>query len=214
MRAIAKNAEPPSLTAHRKTAHSDYQNYADKCALRQALVSEQRGICCYCMGRIRNGPLTMKIEHWRSLGRYPADQLSYVNLLGACMGGQGQPARLQHCDTRKGERDLQWNPANPAHHIESSVRFDADGSIRSDDEVFDAQIADVLNLNMIFLKNNRKAVWVGIVEWWKMEKARLKGPIPRARIQAERDRRIAGAGNLDPFCQVGIYWLDQRLAQT
>ena len=55
MRAITKGAEPPSLTAHRQTPHCDYDNYPDKAALRQALVTEQRSICCYCMRRIRNG---------------------------------------------------------------------------------------------------------------------------------------------------------------
>ena len=60
-----------SLTAHRKTPHSNYDNYADKDVLRDALVTEQGGICCYCMGRIRNGPKTVKIEHWKSRSHYP-----------------------------------------------------------------------------------------------------------------------------------------------
>ena len=53
MRAITKGPEPVSLTAHRQTPHCDYDNYAAKDDLRNALVSEQRGLCCYCMGRIR-----------------------------------------------------------------------------------------------------------------------------------------------------------------
>jgi uncharacterized protein (TIGR02646 family) len=91
MRPIIKGADPASLTAHRQTPRCDYDNYADKVTLRHALVTEQRGICCYCMGRIHNGPLTMKIEHWRSQSRFPGEQLSYRNLLGACLGGDGQP---------------------------------------------------------------------------------------------------------------------------
>jgi uncharacterized protein (TIGR02646 family) len=213
MRAITKGAEPPSLTVHRLTPRCDYDNYADKVALRHALVTEQRGICCYCMQRIHNGPLTMKIEHWQSQSGYPAEQLSYRNLLGACLGGDGQPPHLQHCDTRKGNRDLRWNPAEPVHHVETRVRYELDGSIRSDDAAFDAQLDDVLNLNIRFLKNNRKAVWVAITDWWKLEKARLHGPVSRARIQVERDRRVAGKGELEPFCRVAIWWLDQRLAR-
>ena len=65
MRAITKSTEPASLTAHRQMRYSNYDNYADKDALRHALLTEQRGICCYCMGRIHNGPATMKIEHWQ-----------------------------------------------------------------------------------------------------------------------------------------------------
>jgi hypothetical protein len=70
-------------------------------------------------GRVRNGPTTMKIEHWQCRSRYDDQQLNYRNLLGACLGGHGQPLHLQHCDTRKGDSDLQWNPADAAHHIET-----------------------------------------------------------------------------------------------
>jgi uncharacterized protein (TIGR02646 family) len=213
MRAITKGAEPPSLTAHRQTQYGGYDNYADKDALRHALVAEQRGLCCYCMGRIHSGHDAMNVEHWRSQSGYPLEQLTYRNLLGACLGSRGQPRHLQHCDTRKGDRDLKRNPADPAHHIETRIRYEIDGSIRSDDAAFDAQLDDVLNLNIGFLKNNRKAVWVGIIEWWKMESARLRGPVPRARIQAERNRRIVGNGQLEIFCQVAVWWLDQRLAK-
>jgi uncharacterized protein (TIGR02646 family) len=212
MRTITKGAEPPSLTAHRQTPHCDYDNYPDKAALRQALVSEQRGICCYCMGRIRNGPTDMKIEHWRCQSCYPDEQLTYCNLLGACLGGNGRPPHLQHCDTRKGDRDLKWNPADPVHFIENRLRYEADGSIRSDDDEFDRQLDEVLNLNLALLKNNRKGLLDGVLDWWRHEKGRLRGPVPRARFEAERNRRINGTADLAPFCQVAVWWLGQRIA--
>lgn len=209
MRAITKGAEPPSLTAHRQTAHCDYDNYEDTAALRQALVTEQRGICCYCMGRIRNGPNTMKIEHWRCQSRYPAGQLEYRNLLGACLGGHGQPPEDQHCDTRKGDRDLSWNPADPDHHIETRIRYELDGSIRSDEPDFNTELDEVLNLNHKRLKNSRKGVLDAVLGWWKQE--RRHGPVPRARFKRERDRRLHGPGDLEPFCQAVVWWLEQRL---
>jgi uncharacterized protein (TIGR02646 family) len=211
MRAITKRAPPPSLTAHRQTAHCDYENYADKAALRHALVTEQRGICCYCMGRIHNGPLTMKIEHWRCQSRFPVEQLSYRNLLGACLGGDGQPSALQHCDSRKGDRDLRWNPADPTHHIETRLRYELDGSIRADDPDFNTEIEDVLNLNLLRLKNNRKGVLDAILAWWR--RAKERGPVPRARFERERNRCVGGAGELAPFCQAAAWWLEQRLAR-
>src|SRR2546429_9112016 len=127
MRAITKGAEPASLTTHRQTAHCDYDNYADKDALRHALVTEQRGLCCYCMGRIRNAWDMMKIEHWRCQSRYPAQQLEYRNLLGACRGGDGERPYPQHCDMREADRELPWDPADPAHHIETRLRYELDG---------------------------------------------------------------------------------------
>jgi uncharacterized protein (TIGR02646 family) len=213
MRAIKKGLEPTSLTAHRKATHCDYDNYADKAALRDALIAEQRGLCCYCMTRIHSDSTQMKIEHWQCQNRYSSEQLNYRNLLGACLGGQGQPSQFQHCDTKKGDRDLKWNPANPAHHVETRLRYELDGSIRSDDVDFDRQLVTVLNLNLRILKNNRKGVLDSLLDWWKQEKARLKGPVPRERLQQERDRRVAGAGELSPYCQVAVWWLEQRLSR-
>lgn len=206
MRAITKGAEPTSLTAHRQTMCCNYDNYAGKNDLRHALVTEQRGLCCYCMGRIRNGPATMKIEHWQCQARNQGEQLNYRNLLAACPGGDGQPAHLQHCDTRKGDSDLQWNPANPAHHIETRIRYELDGTISSDDPVFDGHLNNVLNLNLVSIKNNRRGVLTALLDWWKAER-----PVPRKRIEGEIQKRINGAGDLTPYCQVAIWWLGQKL---
>ena len=130
MRAIAKGLEPQSLITHRLTSQGNYDNYTGKEALRHALVDEQRGLCCYCMGRIRPDASAMKIEHWRCQSHYGGEQLDYRNLLGACVGGERRPFRSQHCDTRKGDDNLLWNPAEPAHAIEARVQYDPDGTIR------------------------------------------------------------------------------------
>ena len=63
MRPIDKGLEPPSLIKHRKSRHADFGNYPDKAQLRKALVFEQGGLCCYCMGRIPDKQGQMKIEH-------------------------------------------------------------------------------------------------------------------------------------------------------
>lgn len=213
MKAITKRPEPKSLTQHRITEHCDYDNYAAKDDLRLSLVGEQQGICCYCMGRIRPDASSMKIEHWQCQANFPEVQLSYRNLLGSCLGGEGQPGHLQHCDTRKGDAALQWNPAEPSHMIESRIRYGMDGSISSDNETFDAQLNEVLNLNLPLIKNNRKSVLDALIQWVKGERARLQGPIPRERLRRELDRRSAKDGTLGPYCQVAVWWLGQRLAR-
>ena len=209
MRVITKGLEPRSLITHRQTPHSDYDNYADKETLRQLLVTEQRGLCCYCMGRIRRD--SMKVEHWRCQSRFSGEQLDYRNLLGACQGGEGQPRSRQHCDTRKGDSDLRWNPADQSHQIEARIYYGSDGAIRSSDAVFDGHLKDVLNLNLPVLKTSRKRIRERVLEWWQMEKRRLRGPVPRERFVKERERHVGGAGDLQPFCQVAVWWLDQRL---
>lgn len=215
MRAIAKGPEPRSLVEHRANAHCDYANYADKDGLRAALVRDQRGLCCYCMTRVEATGTGMKIEHWRCQLRHAELELAYSNLLAACLGGHGQPEEKQHCDTRKGERDLKFNPADPAHRIEQRIRFELDGAIASSDAEFDTQLNEVLNLNLQLLKNRRKVVLTAILDWWKSEKARLRGPVPTEQLARERARRAGdGAGQLAPFDPVVVWWLDQRLARS
>jgi uncharacterized protein (TIGR02646 family) len=213
MRAITKGAEPASLTAYRRTPNCNYDDYRDKQELRNALVTEQRSICCYCMGRIHNDALKMKIEHWRSQRHHGAEQLNYRNLLGACLGGEGQPSHLQHCDTKKGDTELQWNPADPGHHVETRIRYLSDGTITCDDALFDFQLENVLNLNLPFLKNNRESVLDAVLDWWKREKGHIRGAVPRATFERERARRLERVGDLEPYCQIAVWWLDQRLAR-
>lgn len=213
MRSITKGNEPASLLQHRQTQHSNFDNFEDKDLLRQALVTEQRALCCYCMGRIRPSRESMKIEHWRCQSHYPTEQLRYRNLLGACIGGEGQPFKLQHCDTRKGDCDLRLNPAELAHQVEAHVRYGADGSIRGSDSEFDCQLNDVLNLNLPLLKQQRKSLLDGLLDWWKSEKDRLNAPVPRDRLIRMRDKCIAGNEQLRPYIQVAVWWLNQKISK-
>lgn len=212
MKQIVKHVEPASLIAYRHVADSNYDGYQQKDDVRNSLAAEQGAICCYCMGRIEPEWGEMKIEHWRSQTRYPADQLSYQNLLGGCMGGEGQPYREQHCDTRKGDADLKYNPADPGHHVETRILYLADGTIQASDAVFDEQLNSILNLNLQRLKNSRKSVLTAILEWWRAERDRLHRSPSKTRIQQELDRRTGNVGAHFPFCQVAVWWLQQKLA--
>jgi len=137
--------------------------------------------------------------------------LDYSNLLGACLGGTGQPDALHHCDTKKGNSLLSKNPANAAHRVESFIRYQGDGRIASDDAVFHAELENVLILNTAFLKNNRKATLEGF------QRALAKRGELR-RITLERWLRDwngeSHTNELHPFCQVVVYWLRKRLARA
>lgn len=210
MRTITKRTEPASLTQHRLTPHNnDYDNYMDKDGLRAALVTEQRGLCCYCMSRIRNESDKMKIEHWHCQANYPDEQLVYRNLLGACLGGEGQQHSLQHCDTRKGNRDLLWNPADRDHHIQDRISYGTDGTIKSDDPEFNRQLNEVLNLNLLWLKNSRKVVVDAILEWLQSG----QHPVPRRRLVQAIESRSIPYGTFAPYNQVAIWWLEKILAR-
>ena len=211
MRPIVKGNEPRSLTRHRRTPYGDFDNYREKDELREALVEEQQSICCYCMCRIRNGPFAMKIEHWRSRTAHREEELRYGNLLAACRGGEGQPPERQHCDTRKGELDLGWNPADPAHHgrIETRISYQPDGTIVSDIPDVDRELNQVLNLNLAAIKHGRRAILRGVLEWWRLQRR----PVQRARLEREIARRNTAA-RAEPYVQVAIWFFEQRLART
>lgn len=201
---ITKGAEPRSLTHHRAQAHSDYDNYAPKDDLRSALVSEQKGLCCYCTGRIRPVSTAMKIEHWQCQTSYPNQQLAYGNLLGACLGGEGKSPAEQHCDTKKANSDLKWNPADAAHAIESKLKYLADGTIVSSDEDFNTQLNGTLGLNFSHLKNSRKAVLDVVLQWWRST------PNARQKVQQQINYRVSAVEH-EPFSPVAIWFLRQKL---
>jgi len=211
MRAITKMPEPTNLTQHRNASHSNYDNYQEKDELRQALVQEQLGLCCYCLERIQPDISSIKIEHWKCQDSYPNEQLDYDNLLGACKGGEGKPYYLQHCDTRKGNKDLKWNPANPGHAIEARIFYKPDGTIASDDSDFNEQLNEVLNLNLQIIKNNRRSILLAIIEWWKKEKSKLQGPVPPQRILNKINKYACGNGHLAPYSPVAVWWLKKKL---
>lgn len=209
MRRIAKGPEPPSLTQYRQTFNADYEGYNDKDTLRAALFDEQRGLCCYCLCRIRPTSQRMKIAHWHPQSRHPKEQLTYGNLLGACLGNAGQRPRDQHCDTKQGDKDISRNPAYEDHQVEQFIQFLGDGRIASQDQEFDREINEVLNLNLPFLKNERKAVLDGFKS--TLGKRTLQRPALE-RLLRDWNGELH-TGELRPYCQVIVYWLRKRLAR-
>lgn len=219
MKNIQKGTEPKSLTQHRCNTNSNYENYAEKDDIRESLVAEQGGICCYCMQRIRPNLESMKIEHWLCQDKYPKRHLDYDNLLGACLGGTGKSRRDQHCDTRKGNDDILFNPANLGHDVENLFKFLGSGLIEANNPEVQSQINDViskdtpslnhyssLNLNHPNLVRNRKAVLDAFTQMLRNEKAR---DIDLNKYLVDWEGK--NGGQLQEYCQVIIYYLRKKL---
>ncbi|HZK82722.1 MAG TPA: hypothetical protein VFC46_16680 [Humisphaera sp.] len=87
----------------------------------------------------------------------------------------------------------------------------SDGSIVSADMQFDQELNDVLNLNVAFLKNNRRAALAGFTET-----IRKRGSPQRVTLERWlRDwNGESDVSELHPFCQVVVYWLRKRLARN
>ncbi len=220
MRDISKGEEPNSLVEYRIRESAGFEDLDNetKQTLREQLVSEQHGLCCYCCGRISPDNERMNIEHWRARSSYPEAQLTYRNLLASCKGNPGQPKKFTHCDHHKGDKALSKNPSNPEHAIEKSISFLSDGTICSSDKKLNQELGGrhysssktdtgVLNLNAPILISNRRsaldAFKIGLQKRGSLQKFRLKKLIQE--WSGHEDRK------LEPYAPVIAYWLRKRL---
>lgn len=206
MRTIDKGPEPKSLTTHRCTPKSDFDNYSDKDTLRKHLVREQRALCCYCQSRIHPTGHEMKIEHWKSREHYESMQLDYDNLLGACLGGEGRRKKHQHCDSRKGEDEIHFCLTDARNPIQNQIKFRGDGTVYSDNAAIDREINEVLNLNYFLLVSNRKVVLDNIKE--RIDKGKLNPRLELAKWDGSSD------GELPAFSQVVVDYLLKKLRRS
>lgn len=183
-----------------------------KDAIRTQLVAEQKGLCAYCMRRIKANAKDMKVEHWRSQKNYPELQLEYSNMLGVCFGHEGKPPKDQTCDTRKGDFDIKYDPSK--HDVFSIIGYaSADGKIFSSDKDFELQLGhahnSVLNLNLSLLMDNRKAVMKGVTN--------IMGAKPGPRKKAEIRQMIENVSSkamLSEYAGVQLFLLQRYLSKA
>ena len=152
---INKNAEPNSLTKHRKTPYSSYDNipFGTKQEIYLSLLKEQGEICSYCMGRICGE--NINIEHYIPQSESDSEKaMEYNNMLGVCHGNKGKSPKMQTCDTRRGNKPLCVNPL--CRISVGKIKYMDDGTIYSDDTEINNDLNSTLNLNYSRLKSNRE----------------------------------------------------------
>ncbi|MDI1477758.1 retron system putative HNH endonuclease [Polyangium sp. y55x31] len=214
MRLVRKGNEPKELLAYRLLPHASYEGLPSetKVELRSALVRDQGALCCYCMQRITG--FDVRIEHLRSQSNHPELQLSWNNLLAACHGSEGRSPDEQHCDVRKGDRDITLSPFE-AKHI-ASLRYAASGEIRSSDPALQRDIGETgkdkgaLNLNHPTLRRNRKEAVEALIDALHRKKSGAFSP-SFLRAELTRCTQPDAKGQLTPFVGALVYWLEKRL---
>lgn len=202
MRTIDKSPEPAPLAEHR--ARGREYGRLKKAAIRPTLVRDQRGLCCYCMCRIRNNRKKVKIEHFLPQSRYPDLALTWDNLFAACLGGTGRPPSQQHCDTSKGAKHCDLDPRLIR---EEDFSYRSDGTIVHADPELDRQLNEVLQLNTPMLRQHRRATLSAFIEAMSR---RSEGSWSRGALERELQRRLSRE-RLDPYCMVVVGWLRRRL---
>lgn len=180
--------------------------------IKRGLLEEQGYICCYCMRRIELGSKSkgneMRIEHWHSQSRYEFEQLNYKNLLASCNGETEKG--LCHCDRKKANVDITYNPAES--DIESKLSYLRDGTIHSSDLALRGDIDIVLNLNLPRFKMYRKAVARAV----ENELDKKPGERSRSEIEAMLSLWLNRntEGKLQPYSGVALFLIRKRLKRA
>jgi uncharacterized protein (TIGR02646 family) len=186
--------------------------------LRQNLLNEQGHICCYCVKRIPEiNPPNLKVEHFSCQAENEHLQLSYSNLLASCTGNEGQPKKMQTCDTKKANSLLTINPIANLPNCETLFKFNADGEISSiiGNAEIDRQINDVLNLNMQTLKEGRRQIYLEVQKNVETESKRFGSKQLKLKyFEKEKQKWLSYSNNkLKPFCMVAVYYLNKKIRQ-
>lgn len=161
MRKIDKGPEPKSWTLYRHTPGADY-DAANKDDLREALIAEQGGLCAYCQSRIvfqRGQTTDTRIEHIKCRNLHPDLQLDYKNMVLCCNGiTDGE----EHCDVSKHAQNISFTPFDK-QFINTLTYSSHDGTIKSSNPTYNAELNGVLNLNHAQLKANRREALLAVI---------------------------------------------------
>jgi uncharacterized protein (TIGR02646 family) len=165
MKFIQKIPEPQQFTQWKHGNSPDWVPSWDamdgspiKRVVKDALLREQGGICCYCGIGIRDDD--SHIDHFRPRhgpNAYPQGELDYRNLHASCIYDRHEGAK-PHCGMKKGSWfnvDLLISPLDPA--CETQFAFTAYGDIgprTKGDEAAETTITK-LGLRVDFLKKHR-----------------------------------------------------------
>jgi len=218
---VRKGPPPPALTTYRLTRDARYDGAgfnSVKPSRREALVAEQRGVCCYCTDRTEATEAGMKVEHHTPQhgphGGRDRD-LDWSNLLGACRGEapppRGRGAKMLHCDSAKGEDSVSINPTNPSHM--AAIEYERGGRVTSSRPEHQAEIDHTLRLNIEPLLDRRKDALVDLEKELRQRYDVRAFPAAKFEKLLAQTRDPAGQ-TMRPFAGFLCWWLERALRKA
>lgn len=141
MKYIQKGQEPQSFTNWKNLANDDWQPTYDNLSgqekkdVKNALISEQGGICCYCEIKLKYDD--SHIEHLDPQSNSEQGRLDFNNMLCSCQQklDKGEPL---HCGNSKGDEIIPITPL--MSDCESKFKYTYDGQILHIDEASELTI--------------------------------------------------------------------------
>lgn len=213
MRTIEKKGNGPRTLLSYRSEKKSYNDYPvkEKNKLRDILVREQGGLCCYCCMKIGHGSKPATIEHWKSQANHSKDQLNYMNLMASCEGnvperGKRRHKNALHCGASKGKHNIELCPISKlGEKIEDVLYYTDDGRICSVNKKYNKEIDDILNLNYSTLRKGRRGLVIEIEKWLEAEKP------DRDAIQREIRKWNDTDAGLEAFSPVATWRLNEHL---
>lgn len=158
MKHIVKQQEPQAFSDWKAMANENWQpTYEDlrgdiKQSVKQALMTEQGYICCYCERRLIDED--SHIEHFRPQNDPQADPLDHANLLCSCQNWieKGEP---RHCGNLKnGWFDEQLLISPLSTNCAEQFAYTGDGKIRAANPAHDPARVTIERLGLGIPKVN------------------------------------------------------------
>ena len=132
LREIARVKSSPEWSSSDKMDTSGIRaqfDSLDKSVFREQLYREQKGLCAYCMKRVRNDGSSV-IEHYLPVDENRESALDYENMMLCCDGGRSRTDGNHHilcCDASKGHQTITISPYNESQM--SKIRYNKNGKI-------------------------------------------------------------------------------------
>lgn len=142
-----KNTEEDNTDAIRQIFEDDFP----KNEVKSVLLHEQKGLCAYCMRRIRMDAHS-RVEHLVPLSIDKEGAIDYNNMLGVCDGGEkvtGQQGHILCCDAHKRETEISTSPLNKTQMDKIAYRPDGTIYTNPQDMEMEKDINETLLLNGI-----------------------------------------------------------------
>lgn len=132
-----------------------FNNEFPKDDVKKTLIHEQKGLCAYCMRRIRMDSHS-RVEHFVPLSKDKEKAIDYNNMLSVCDGGEkieGKQGHILCCDAHKKETVIRTSPLNKMQM--DKIAYSLDGTIYTEpkDDAMEKDINEILLLNGIRKKD-------------------------------------------------------------
>lgn len=204
MRKINKTVSPASFESYKKEfkrtkgrdAEFDELSGGEKRILKDELIKEQYGLCCYCMKRIEW--YNSHVEHFLPRSLVPDKAMDYFNLLASCNGYNDS---RENCGHKKENWYSEYFTVSPLEDIcEQLFKYMPDGRILSDDLRGKETIKHLELDNELLTRARKSAIYIsGFFD------EELDDDIRKELIQ---EYSIPQNGELPAFCKAVTYCLE------